>query len=99
MDEKDNKTNLELLELRRKYLGKRFCIYRGKYRGNIGKCRWIESKSIEVSGKIITSIWYRIDVQESNGYYFPKTKSYWAMEDQIIRIQDEPDEVPYYSGW
>ena len=40
-------------------------------------------------------IWWRIEVEEYQYHW----KSYWVTTDQIIRIQDEPDEVPYYSGW
>lgn len=86
-------------ELKKKYIGKRFCIFKGTDRGHIGVCRWIEPKSLQVDGETYISTWYRIEVECGDGLYYPKRKSYWAREDQIIRIQDEPDEVPYYSGW
>lgn len=90
---------LTVPELRRKYISKRFCIYRGKERGVIGVCRWIEPRSITALGKTHTTNWFRIEVEVSDGYHYPMHKSYWAMEDEIIRIQDEPDEVPFFSGW
>lgn len=89
---------LNLKELRKKYIGKRFCIFRGIDRGLIGKCRWIEERTFTVPEGTFTVKWYRIEVDISDGYYTQK-KSYWASESDIIRIQDEPDEVPYYSGW
>ena len=93
----DEKTTVN--ELRKKYIGRRFCIYKGINRGLIGKCRWIEARTMKVLGESHTSIWYRLEVPEGDGYYFPKVKSYWEIEDNIIRIQDEPDEIPFRSGW
>ena len=88
-----------LKELLRKYIGKRFCIFKGENRGNIGKCKWIEARTLSALGETKTFYWYRIEVGFNDGGRYPTYRSFWASEDQIIRIQDEPDEVPYYSGW
>lgn len=84
------KKPMTLQELRRKYIGKRYCIYAGPNRGIIGKCRWIELNQIDIEGKTHKYLRWRIEV---DGF------SYWASSDQIVRIKDEPEENPYYSGW
>lgn len=82
-------------EMRQKFIGKRYCIFSGIDRGLIGKCKWIEERELKVENETHKFIWWRIEVEEYQYHW----KSYWVTTDQIIRIQDEPDEVPYYSGW
>ena len=84
------KKGLTIQELRRKYIGKRYCIFAGPHRGLIGKCRWIEPQQATIDGQTTKWLRWRIEV---DGY------SYWALTEQIIRIKDEPEENPYYCGW
>ena len=90
MTEATEKKPLTLQEMRQKYIGKRFCIYAGKNRGVIGKCRWIDMHQVTVDGQVHKWLDWRIEV---NGY------SYWARSDQIIRIKDEPEENPFRDHW
>lgn len=83
-------SGMTLQEMRQKYIGRRFCIIEGKHRAIIGKCKWIEPRKVSALGETKTFIWFRLETED---------KSYWAMMSQIVRIKDEPDEVPYYSGW